>query len=100
MLIERCTVSRKTPIDGKLEITAAAAARLGTLDSSFSLQSEGREASARLIEMTCGCAKGGAAGMHVHHFVESDALRALLPGAEVHVQLHTAHPRSLSVEPY
>ena len=99
MLIEQCTVSRKTPLDGKLEISAAAAARLAALGASFSLESEGRDASARLIELTCNCAKGGAAGAHVHHFVESEALRALRPGAAVRLQLHTAHPGSLSVEP-
>src|SRR5674476_965311 len=31
VLIEQCTVSRKTPLDGKLEISASAAERLGSL---------------------------------------------------------------------
>jgi hypothetical protein len=99
MFIEQRAVSRKTPLDGKLEISAAAAARLQMLGSSFALRTEGNEASATLIQMTCTCSKGGAAGQHLHHFVESDALRSLEPGTEVRVELDDARPGSLSIEP-
>jgi hypothetical protein len=99
MFIEQRTVSRKTPLDGKLEISAAAAARIQTLGSSFVLRTDVHDASARLIELTCTCSKGGTGGQHLHHFIESDALRSLEPGTEVRVEADDARPGSLSIEP-
>ena len=87
MLLERRSVSRKTPLDGKLEISAEAAARLAALGDDFALASAGRSGRARLHAMTCSCAKASAAGSHVHHFVESPLLRALAPGSDVRVEL-------------
>jgi hypothetical protein len=99
MFIEQRTVSRKTPLDGKLEISAAAAAQLQVLGSFFALRTDGHNARARLVELTCTCSKGGSAGQHLHHFVESDALRSLDPGTEVRVEVDDAHPGSLSIAP-
>lgn len=98
MIIERRTVSRKTPLDGKLEISAATAARLQTLGASFPLRTASGEGRARLLEMSCTCSKGGAHGQHLHHFVESDALRALEPGTDVRVELDDDRPGALSIE--
>ena len=99
MFIEQCTVSRKTPLDGKLEISAAAAAKIETLGESFPLRTASGEGRARLHEMTCTCTKASASGQHLHHFVESDALRALEPGTDVRVELDDDRPGSLSIEP-
>lgn len=86
MLLETRQVSRKTPLDGKLEISAATASRLATLGAEFTLVGAGRTGTARLQAMACTCAKGASAS-HVHHFVESQVLRDLTPGSEVGVEL-------------
>lgn len=97
MLIEQRTVSRKTPLDGKLEISARAAEQLASLGATFPLRTSGGEGSARLHEMSCTCAKAATTGQHLHHFVESDILRALEPGTDVRVELDDARPGSLSI---
>ncbi|MEO8879455.1 MAG: hypothetical protein ABI446_03585 [Gemmatimonadaceae bacterium] len=100
MFIERRTVSRKTPLDGKLEISAAAASRLATLGASFPLHLDVETAiddTARLHELSCTCTKAAESGQHTHHFVESDALRSLEEGADVQVELDDARPGSLSI---
>lgn len=100
MLLERCTVSRKTPRDGKLEISVATASRLATLGASFPLHLEVGTAvddSARLHEMVCTCTRAAASGQHTHHFVESVALRSLEEATEVRVELDDARPGSLSI---
>jgi hypothetical protein len=89
-LLERVVVSRKTPGDGRLMISAASAARLAALGT-VALERDGERGAARLHEMTCTCAKGGVKGEghgeHVHHFVESPLLKALEPGKEVALEL-------------
>ncbi|MDQ2931726.1 MAG: hypothetical protein M3Y05_13060 [Gemmatimonadota bacterium] len=100
MLLERRTVSRKTPLDGKLEISAATASRLATLGASFPLRLDVGTAiddTARLHELSCTCTKAAASGQHTHHFVESVALRSLEEGSEVRVELDDARPGSLSI---
>ena len=99
MFIERRTVSRKTPLDGKLEISAATAAKLQTLGASFPLRTASGEGRARLHEMSCTCTKGAGSGKHLHHFVESDALRSLEVGTDVCVELDDDRPGALSIEP-
>lgn len=96
-LLEVCTVSRKTPLDGKLEVAPATAERAATLGESFVLRSGGRAGQARLATIGCTCARS-AAGSHTHHFVESDLLRALAPGTGVRVELDEA-AGALAVEP-
>jgi hypothetical protein len=88
-LLERVVVSRKTPGDGRLMITAASAARLATIGS-LSVERAGERAPGRLHEMTCTCDKGGGHGAHVHHFVESAPLKMLEPGKEVALELEEA----------
>ena len=91
MLLDERTVSRKTPLDGRLEISAAAADRLGALGDEFALVSAGREGRGRVCSMACTCAKGSGAG-HVHHFVESPLLTTLAPGDTVRVELDERAP--------
>lgn len=97
VLLERRAVSRKTPLDGKLEISGASAERLATLGAEFALASGGATGRARLLSMACGCAKGAGSG-HVHHFVESPLLMALRPESDVLVELDET-PLRLRVEP-
>jgi hypothetical protein len=85
-LLERVVVSRKTPGDGRLMISAASAARLAALGD-VALERGGERGAARLHSMTCTCAKGEGHGPHVHHFVESPLLKALEPGTEVALEL-------------
>ena len=86
--LERRTVSRKTQRDGKLEITRAAAARLGQLDNGLQVEMSGRTAPATLDRMTCKCDKSEQP--HEHYFVQSDLLRELVAGSEVDLSLDAA----------
>ena len=86
MLIDERTVSRKTPLDGRLEISEAAAERLAALGDGFALASAGRDGRGRLASLACTCAKGSGGG-HVHHFIESPLLAALAPESAVRVEL-------------
>jgi hypothetical protein len=99
MFIEQRTVSRKTPNDGKLEISASAAAQLASLGESFAVRTSSSEGRARLHAMSCTCEKAATSGQHHHHFVESDILRALEPGTDVRVAIDDARPGSLFIEP-
>jgi hypothetical protein len=89
MFLEQRSVSRKTPLDGKLEISPAAAERLTALGSEFLVVSGGREASGHVQSMPCTCARG-AGSEHVHHFVESTVLKELAAGAEVRLEMDEA----------
>lgn len=91
MLLERRSVSRKTPRDGRLEISRASAERLATIGEDFALASGGVAGRGRLYAMTCSCARGTETG-HVHHFVESPLLMALTPDTEVLVELDERVP--------
>lgn len=81
MLHERRTVSRKTPRDGKLEITRSLASRLDGVRSALRVEVAGRTAPATLDAMTCTC--GGHDAPHEHHFVQSELLKELTVGSEV-----------------
>jgi hypothetical protein len=81
MLLERRTVSRKTPGDGRLEITKRAAGRLDRLGGPIELDVLGERGPATLGTMPCTCRGGDTP--HVHYFLESAALKQLAPGSEV-----------------
>jgi hypothetical protein len=93
--IERRTVSRKTPGDGKLEITKIAANRLASLGERFPVVVDDRDGDARLATMPCTCR--GDDVPHVHYFIESDLLRALPVGGAVDLLLDDAGQRLLVV---
>lgn len=88
MLLEQCTVSRKTPLDGKLEISPDAARRLASLGTDISISTPGGNDFALLSSLECSCEKA-ATGRHSHHFLESDSFRTLTPGATVQLELDT-----------
>ncbi|MDQ3697881.1 MAG: hypothetical protein M3373_07635 [Gemmatimonadota bacterium] len=86
MLLERRTVSHKTPKDGRLEITEGAAERLRVrVPDGFRLVVNGAEGRGCLAAMVCTCR--GAESPHQHWFLESAALTSLAAGGEVAVEL-------------
>ena len=93
--LEQRTVSRKTPGDGKLEITKVAAASLESLGASFPVLVDGQRGDARLGTMPCTCRGGDKP--HVHYFVESDLFRSLTAGSTVDLVLDDAGKRLLIV---
>jgi hypothetical protein len=97
MLLDERSVSRKTPLDGRLEISAEAADRLTPLGDEFALACAGHDGRARLHKLTCTCEKGSG-GSHVHHFVESPLLASLAPGTIVRVELDES-AQTVCVEP-
>ena len=90
-LVEQRTVSRKTPGDGKLEVTREAATRLESLGPRFPVVVDDRQAEARLGSMPCTCR--GDEKPHVHFFVESELLRSLAAGSTVNLVLDPAGSR-------
>ena len=96
MLLERRTVSRKTPGDGKLEVSPLTADVVASLGDRLTVELSGTDAPGTIIDMTCTCAKGS--GQHHHLFLHSDLLRALQPGTEVDLRLDRAAAR-VSVTP-
>ena len=78
-------MSRKTPGDGKLEITEAAAHALESLGTTFSVRVHTQTGEASLGTMPCTCR--GQATPHVHYFIESDLFRALVPGSSVELMV-------------
>jgi hypothetical protein len=97
MVIEQPTVSRKTPLDGRLEISESTVAQLAPLGETFSVRTARGSGEGRLQTMACTCAKSEVTGQHAHHFVERDVLRALEPGTRVRLELDGARPGSLAV---
>jgi hypothetical protein len=97
VLIEDRIVSRKTPLDGRLEISESTAAQLEPLGETFRVHTAHGDGEARLHAMTCTCAKSESSGQHRHHFVESEVLRAMEPGAHVRLELDSARPGTLAI---
>jgi len=110
MLLEIRTVSRKTPADGRLEITPESARRLSPFAAHLTVRvgdDEVTRGEVQLTAMSCTCDKGGggaggAGGAgHEHHFLASDLFRALSPGETVVIELvargeiHVARPHPL-----
>jgi hypothetical protein len=85
MLPERARVSRKTPKDGKLEISDRAAAVLSVRGSGFDLVVNGAAGRAVVTSMACTCRGGD--GEHVHYFLQSELLKVLPPESEVSIDL-------------
>jgi hypothetical protein len=88
MLLERRTVSRKTPGDGRLEITRRAADRLRNLGHALEVELSGQRGSAMVESMTCTCR--GRAKPHAHYFLQSSPFTRLIPGTEVDLELDEA----------
>jgi hypothetical protein len=96
MHLERRTVSRKTPKDGRLEITKHAAERFSALADSFDVDLSGARSPASIGTMECTCR--GADNPHVHYFIQSPALQALATGDEVDLDLDVEN-RVVRIDP-
>jgi hypothetical protein len=96
MFVERRTVSRKTPKDGKLEITKPAAEKLSVLTGAFDVDLSGSRSPASLGTMECTCR--GADTPHVHYFIQSSVLQRLSEGEEVEIDLD-ASSRVIRIAP-
>ena len=66
MLLLQTIVSRKTPLDGRLEIPESLADRLASTGEPLSVVVLGEEEPVQIEEMSCTCAKAAASGAHVH----------------------------------
>ena len=84
-------MSRKTPGDGKLEITKAAARALESLGTTFSVRVHAQTGEASLGTMPCTCR--GEEIPHVHYFIVSDLFRALVPGSSVELMVDETDQR-------
>jgi len=80
----RVVVSRKTPVDGRLEIPPGAWERLVGDGRALRVRIGASLAPAVLESVACSCAKAATSG-HEHHFIACDLLRSLTPGSEVTV---------------
>ena len=83
MVLFETVVSRKTPLDGRLEIPASLADRLSSTGEPLSIVLLGEQESVQLEEMSCTCAKAAAGGAHMHSFLSSEVLKSLPAGANV-----------------
>jgi hypothetical protein len=94
--VEHTVVGRKTPGDGKLEVSPALADALGGEGAPIQVRLATTEIRGTVEIMECTCAKAGASGKHEHHFVQCDAFRDLPVGAEL---VLSAEPSKLEVAP-
>ena len=91
MFLERRTVSRKTPHDGRLEITKDVAQHLEHLGPTFVVEVDGETVRGVLGTFACTCR--GESNPHVHYFLESERLKRLQPGAEIDLELDESSNR-------
>ena len=96
MLLLQTIVSRKTPLDGRLEITKRAAQRFDDLDGAFDVELAGDRARGTIGTMECTCR--GVDNPHVHYFIESPAFKQLAAGDEVDIDLDQT-TRTVRIEP-
>jgi hypothetical protein len=99
MYLETCKVSRKTPRDGKLQISATTYKSLLGAGELLSVRVLQQQARAALATLDCTCNKehgaqpgdahhaNAAGGAHKHFFLESALLRDLSPGEPVRLDL-------------
>ena len=81
--LETRTVSRKTPRDGRLEITKPIALRLQQAagDGEIAVDVDGEPGAARIDTYECTCR--GPDARHVHYFLQSELFKALVPESRV-----------------
>jgi hypothetical protein len=86
MLLEIRSVGRKTPGDGKLEISEETARRLGVLGDAIPVRVGSQNGRAMLSSMRCSCGKGTGPD-HRHHFLEAELFRTLRAEQTVAIEL-------------
>lgn len=87
MLLEVRAASRKTPKDGRFEISESTARRLSALGERLVVAVDGASDNARVERMTCSCDKGARTGQHEHVFLASLLLQRLMPERTYAVEL-------------
>lgn len=97
MILEIRDVGRKTPGDGRLEISDATFRRLSMEQDLKATVGEVR-GSAMLERMSCTCGAGHGES-HAHLFVRSDAFRHLVPGETCVLEL-TSPGHLLAARPH
>lgn len=85
MILEVRDVGRKTPMDGRLEVTEGTYRRL-TMEGELRATVGEVTTSAHLEELPCTCGRGAGA-VHVHRFVQADVFRSLEAGATCVLEL-------------
>jgi hypothetical protein len=97
VFLERRTVSRKTPGDGRLEITKQTAQFVEPYGERLTVELGGEVVQARLGTMECTCR--GAQDPHIHYFLQSEGFKRLTPESAVAVELDPARARVLLQSP-
>src|SRR3712207_382567 len=85
MFLEKRMVSRKTPHDGKLEISERAAASIPASALELDLLVNGVAGRGSVTTMRCTCR--GSGDEHIHYFLQSELLKALRADTEVLVNV-------------
>ncbi|MGQ0648326.1 MAG: hypothetical protein ACT4P7_12220 [Gemmatimonadaceae bacterium] len=86
MLLEVREVGRKTPRDGRLEITETTYRRLLMHGETLTVTVGERRAEGALERMPCSCGRAPGAS-HEHLFIRSELLRELQPGETCALEL-------------
>ena len=79
--LETVLVSRKTPRDGRLEISSATADALGGAGAELPVRVDSRRARGTVVTMPCGCK--GEMKHTVHVFLQSELFRDLAPDSTI-----------------
>jgi len=83
--LEDRVVSRKTPGDGKLEISQPVAERLQRIGTVLELETPAGCGAAQVKSQPCTCR--GEDNPHEHWFLVSSLFRSLVPGTEIRLSL-------------
>ncbi|MEO7965069.1 MAG: hypothetical protein ABIT38_14285 [Gemmatimonadaceae bacterium] len=86
MLLQLLTVSRKTPTDGKVEITLETARRLSPYGERLRINVEEAHSAGTVSSALCSCGKGNG-DEHEHHFLASELFRGLTPNETIVLEL-------------
>jgi hypothetical protein len=77
MVLEVRAASRKTPGDGRFEISDDTARRLAPLGEWLEVHLDDAAGRASIERLPCTCSKGGSAGAHEHVFLASELFRGM-----------------------
>lgn len=89
--LENRTVGRKTPGDGRLEITKETAHRIEHLGERIPVELAGDFFEAALGTLPCSCR--GDEKPHVHYFIQAERFRGLDPGTRIDLELDVRQMR-------
>lgn len=87
MFLESLVVPRKTPSDGKLEISRATADAIRRVAPRVTVHANGADAEGTVMFVECTCEKGSESGAHEHCFLQSDLFKSLRAGSELSLEL-------------